>query len=114
MSDKSSLRLPRASKKHWAGFSPHPFVAIFHSMMTERGFSFSMDDKEGEHLYWKKKLFAGYEASVWIGPKNTKKNRPEVFGLRIILGVESSRQALVDGMVKPWECINLREGNRVE
>lgn len=113
MIDISFPRLPRASKKHWAGFSPHPFIAIFHSLMLERGFSFSTDDKEGENLYWKKTLFAGYEASVWISPKNTKKNRPDVFGLFIILGIESSRQAFVDGMVRPWECINLREGNRV-
>ncbi len=113
MSDASFLRLPRASKKHWAGFSPHPFIAIFHSLMLERGFSFSTDDKEGKNLYWKKPLFRGYEASVWISPKNIKKNRPDFFGLFIILGIESSRQAFVDAMVRPWECINLREGNRV-
>jgi hypothetical protein len=114
MNDKAALRLPRSSKKHWGGFSPHPFVAVFNSMMLERGFSFSTDDKEGEHLYWKKPLFAGYEASVWISPKNTRKNRPEAFGLFISLGIESRRQAFVDRTVRPWECINLREGNRVE
>lgn len=113
MSDTSFPWLPRASKKHWAGFSPHPFIAIFHSLMLERGFSFSTDDKEGEHLYWKKPLFTGYDASVWISPKNTQKNRPEAFGLFINLCVESSRQAFVDSTVRPWECINLREGNRV-
>lgn len=113
MMNNSLPRLPRASKKHWAGFSPHPFIAIFHSLMLERGFSFSTDDKEGENLYWKKPLFTGYEASVWISPKNTKKNRPEAFGLFINLCVESSRQAFVDSIVRPWECINLREGNCV-
>ena len=112
MSDTSFPQLPRASKKHWAGFSPHPFIAAFHSLMLERGFSFSTDEKEGENLYWKKSMFTGYEASVWISPKNTKKNRPEAFGLFVILGIESSRQAFVDSMVRPWECINLREGNR--
>lgn len=113
MKDNLFPRLPRASKKHWAGFYPHPFIAAFHSLMLERGFSFSMDDKEGEHFYWKRLLFTGYEASVWISPKNTKKNRSEAFGLFVNLCVESSRQAFVDSMVRPWECINLREGNRL-
>jgi hypothetical protein len=112
MKDNSLLRLPRASKKHWAGFCPHPFVAKLHLLMCERGFSFSVVDKDWRYLAWNKSLFDGYESSVQISPINTSKAKPEAFGVYVRPCIESRRQAIVDDVVKPWECINLREGNR--
>jgi hypothetical protein len=113
MMDKSLPRLPRASKKHWAGFSPHPFFVSFHPLMHARGFSFSIADEDSRYFAWNRPLFDGYESVILIGPRNTRKGKPDVFGLSIMVGVESTRQAFVDSMIRPWECINLREGNRV-
>ena len=112
MKDLSFLKLPRSSKKHWGGFYPHPFIVNFHALMLERGYSFSVVDAEGGYIAWRKPVFAGYESSIWVGPRNTKKNRPEAFGVSIMVGIESCRQAVVENTVKPWECINLRAGNR--
>ncbi len=112
MMDKSLPRLPRASKKHWAGFCPHPFFLSLHPLMHARGFSFSIADEDCRYFAWNKPLFDGYESVILIGPRNTIKSKPDAFGLSVMVGVESTRQAFVDSMIRPWECINLREGNR--
>jgi hypothetical protein len=113
MNDKAALRMPRSSRKHWGGFSPHPFVASLDLLMRERGFSFYIVDEDWRYLAWNKQLFYGYESSIRVGPKNTRKESPHAFGATVMVCVESTRQAQVDEMVRPWECINLREGNRV-
>ena len=112
MMDNSLPRLPRASKKHWSGFFPHPFILNFHPLMHARGFYFSVADEDSRYFAWNRPLFHGYDSVILIGPRNTRKEKPEVFGLSVMVGVESTRQASVDGIVRPWECINLREGNR--